>query len=154
MVEGKVQNSSPVEVGQVVECTVEQVMPYGAFVRLPSGQKGMIHISELSYKYVKQVEDVIKANEKISAKIIKIDEKGRIDLSLKQMEAPPSRPSRPPRSPRPPRGGSSRESESSGPETFEKKLSSFLKLSETKIADLNNRANNARSGKKRSKKSK
>jgi S1 RNA binding domain protein len=102
---------------------------------------------------VKQVEDVIKANEKISAKIIKIDEKGRIDLSLKQMEAPPSRPSRPSRPPRNSRS-SSRENESSGPETFEKKLSSFLKLSETKIADLNNRANNARSGKKRSKKSK
>lgn len=150
MLEEKVQNNLPVQVGEVVECTVEQVMPYGAFVRLASGQKGMIHISELSYKYVKKVEDVINANEKISAKIIKVDEKGRIDLSLKQMEAPPAKPSRPARPPRGPRKGQ----ESSGPETFEKKLSSFMKVSEMKIADLNSRANNSRSGKKRPKKAK
>ncbi len=148
MLEEKVQNNLPVEVGEVVECTVEQVMPYGAFVRLASGQKGMIHISELSYKYVKKVEDVINANEKISAKIIKVDEKGRIDLSIKQMEAPPSRSTRPSRAPR------SKEPVSSGPETFEKRLSSFMKVSEMKIADINNRANNARSGKKRPKKPK
>lgn len=147
MLEEKVQNNLPVEVGEVVECTVEQVMPYGAFVRLASGQKGMIHISELSYKYVKKVEDVINANEKISAKIIKVDEKGRIDLSIKQMEEPPSKSTRPPRAPR-------KEPVSSGPESFEKKLSSFMKVSEMKIADINNRANNARSGKKRPKKPK
>lgn len=148
MVEGKVQKPSPVQVGEVVECTVEQVMPYGAFVRLSSGQKGMIHISELSYKYVKKVEDVIQASQKISAKIIKVDEKGRIDLSLKQMEEPPSRPQKYSRSP------SNKEHDDSNVDSFEKKLSSFMKISETKIADLNNWANNARSGKKRSKRSK
>ena len=43
-----------VNTGDIVECTVEQIMPYGAFVKITkSGKKGMIHISEISYSFVK-----------------------------------------------------------------------------------------------------
>ena len=91
--ERKTENS-PVAPGEVVMCTVEQIMPYGAFVRLKTGQRAMIHISELSHSFVKKVEDILALNQEVQAKIIKIDEKGRIDLSLKKMEAP--RPARRP----------------------------------------------------------
>lgn len=93
-----VVTSAGVEVGEIVECTVEQIMPYGAFVRIAkTGRKGMIHISELSYSFVKDINTVLKISDVVKAKVIKIDEKGRIDLSLKQTQEPPERPSRPPR---------------------------------------------------------
>ena len=79
------------EVGEIVECTVEQIMPYGAFVRIAkTGRKGMIHISELSYNFVKDINEILKISDKINAKIIRIDERGRIDLSLKQTTEPPA----------------------------------------------------------------
>ncbi|MBR1657048.1 MAG: S1 RNA-binding domain-containing protein [Synergistaceae bacterium] len=167
--------SAGVEVGEIVECTVEQIMPYGAFVRITkTGRKGMIHISELSYSFVKDINAVLKVSDKIQAKVIRIDEKGRIDLSLKQTQEPPAQPSRPPRrimqsqdtNGRPPREYRSVTRENRAPretrdfhemqnayreanpeeaDSFEKKMASFLKTSEAKITDLNTR-NSARSG--------
>ena len=79
------------EVGEIVECTVEQIMPYGAFVRIAkTGRKGMIHISEISYSFVKDINEVLKISDKINAKVIRLDERGRIDLSLKQTTEPPA----------------------------------------------------------------
>lgn len=83
--------SAGLNTGDVVECIVEQIMPYGAFVKISdNGRKGMIHISELSYAFVKDINEVLKVQDKIKAKIIKIDERGRIDLSLKQTMEPPA----------------------------------------------------------------
>ena len=81
-----------VSVGETVSGTVEHIAPYGAFVRLESGQKAMVHISELSHNYVKKVEDVLEQGQKVTAKVIKIDDKGRIDLSIKAMQVREVRP--------------------------------------------------------------
>ncbi len=90
--------SAGVEVGEIVECVVEQIMPYGAFVKInKTGRKGMIHISELSYSFVKDINAVLKIGDQIQAKVIRIDERGRIDLSLKQTQEPPVQQPRPPR---------------------------------------------------------
>lgn len=87
-----------VEVGEILDCAVEQIMPYGAFVKISKlGRKGMIHISELSYSFVKDINAFLKTGDQIQAKVIRIDEKGRIDLSLKQTQEPPAPQSRPPR---------------------------------------------------------
>ena len=163
--------SAGVEAGEIVECTVEQIMPYGAFVRITkTGRKGMIHISELSYSFVKDINTVLKVSDKLQAKVIRIDEKGRIDLSLKQTQEPPEKPSRPPRrtaqpadtNGRPPKDyrtvtretrardfrqmqAEYREANPDEADSFEKKMASFLKASEAKITDLNTR-NSARSG--------
>ena len=122
----------PVKVGDVVKGTVEHIAAYGAFVRLGTGQKAMIHISELSQSFVKKVEDVLAVGQEVQAQVIKIDEKNRIDLSIKVLQAKESRPPR------------KREDD------FEKKLSLFLKSSEEKIADLNNKLKDPRGNKKRS----
>ena len=91
-------NPTDLSVGEIVDCAVEQIMPYGAFVRIAkTGRKGMIHISELSYSFVKNITDVLNIGDKIQAKVIRIDEKGRVDLSLKQTQEPPQRESRPAR---------------------------------------------------------
>ena len=100
MGEANTHENLPVELsaGEIVDCTVEQIMPYGAFVRIAkNGRKGMIHISELSYSFVKNITDVLNLQDKIQAKVIRIDERGRIDLSLKQTQEPPQRQPRPAR---------------------------------------------------------
>ena len=134
MAEEKKAETSSVRVGDLVDCTVEQIMAYGAFVRLSTGQKGMVHISELSFNFVKKVEDVLTLQQNVKARVIKIDEKGRIDLSLKKAEERPII-----------QVPIAKEDKDS----FEKKMASFLKLSESKIADLNSKMNSPRSGKKR-----
>lgn len=160
--------------GEITECTVEQIMPYGAFVRImKNGKKGMIHISEMSYSFVKNIGDILKINDKIQAKIIRIDDRGRIDLSLKQMQDPPqvqprplkreSRPERSERPSRPPREFHEardyheiREAMKLPPvgsnESFEQKMSAFLKTSEAKITDLNSRNSSRVSSRSRSSK--
>lgn len=120
-------------VGDVLSGTVEHITPYGAFVRLENGQKAMIHISELSHNYVKKVEDVLTLSQQVTAKVIKIDDKGRIDLSIKALQVREQKPVR-------------RE------EDLEKKISSFMKMSEEKFADLNSRNKDQRSRRRTGKK--
>ena len=68
------------EVGAVVEATVEKVMDYGAFVRLDSGETGMVHISEIDKNYVKDIRDHVRENYKVTVKVIGQKEDGKIDL--------------------------------------------------------------------------
>lgn len=118
--------------GDIVTGIVEQIMPYGAFVRLQNGQKAMIHISQLSHKFIKSVDSVLQPQQEVRAAVIKIDERGRIDLSLKALEEPPA-----PTSQRFSRNASSGSREgTSSPADFEKKLSSFMKLSDEKNSQL------------------
>ena len=135
MVEEKKVETSSARVGDLLDCVVEQIMPYGAFVRLSTGQKGMVHISELSFNFVKKVEDVLTLQQNIKARVIKIDEKGRIDLSLKKAEE---------------RSIIQVPVTKEASDNFEKKMASFLKLSESKIADLNSKMNSPKPGKKKS----
>lgn len=69
-------------VGETYEGTVVNIIPIGAFVQLRHGVDGMIHISKLSDKRVEKVEDVVKLGDRVKVNVIKIDEKGRIDLKL------------------------------------------------------------------------
>lgn len=69
-----------VEVGDVYDAKVVRIMNFGAFVDLGGGKEGMVHISKLSNKRVEKVEDVVKIGDEIEVEVIKIDEKGRIDL--------------------------------------------------------------------------
>lgn len=68
------------EVGDVYDGKVVRIMNFGAFVELGGGKEGMVHISKLSNKRVEKVEDVVKIGDTIEVEVIKIDEKGRIDL--------------------------------------------------------------------------
>ncbi len=75
------------KVGATVEGTVESIMPYGAFIRLADGVSGLVHISQLSDKRVKAVEDVLAVGDAVTAKIINT-EKGKISLSIKALLVP------------------------------------------------------------------
>ncbi len=71
-----------VEVGQVFTGKVERIMQFGAFVQLAPNKDGMIHISKLSKERVEKVEDVVNIGDTVKVEVIKIDDKGRIDLKL------------------------------------------------------------------------
>ena len=70
------------EVGKQYEGCVVRILPFGAFIETIGGKEGMIHISKLSSKRVEKVEDVVKIGDKVVAEVIKIDDKGRVDMKL------------------------------------------------------------------------
>ena len=70
------------EIGERYTGTVVRIMQFGAFVEISSSCDGMIHISKLSTKRVERVEDVVKIGDKVEVEVIKVDEKGRVDLKL------------------------------------------------------------------------
>ena len=74
----------PVTVGKVVEGTVTGITNFGAFVQLPEGKSGLVHISEISDDYVEKVADYLKKDQKVKVKILSISEDGKISLSIRQ----------------------------------------------------------------------
>ena len=72
-----------VEVGKIYEAKVMRIEKYGAFVELWPGTEGLVHISKLSKERVETVESVVSLGDIIMVKCIKIDDKGRVDLSRK-----------------------------------------------------------------------
>ncbi|MBS2033109.1 MAG: polyribonucleotide nucleotidyltransferase [Deltaproteobacteria bacterium] len=89
------------EVGRIYLGTVRKITDFGAFVELFPGTDGLVHISELSDKRVKSVEDVVKEGEEVLVKVISVDRAGKIRLSRKEALAekngqPAAAPSAPP----------------------------------------------------------
>lgn len=74
-----------VEVGSTVEGKVVSIMPFGAFVSLPDGKTGLVHISEIAPDYVKNVSDHLTENQTVRVKVVSIDPKGKISLSIKRV---------------------------------------------------------------------
>ncbi|MDR3021262.1 MAG: polyribonucleotide nucleotidyltransferase [Clostridiales bacterium] len=73
-----------IEVGKVYDAEVVRVIEIGAFVTIAPGKDGMIHISKLSNKRVEKVTDVVNVGDRVVVEVIKIDDRGRIDLKLKK----------------------------------------------------------------------
>ena len=77
------------EKGQIVEGKVTGIMNYGAFVDLGDNTSGMVHISEVAPVFVKEIKDHLTVGQTVKVKILDIDEKGKISLSIKQAEPRP-----------------------------------------------------------------
>jgi uncharacterized protein len=93
-----------VKEGMVLAGVVTNVTQFGAFVDVGVHQDGLVHVSELAHRFVKDPAEVVKVGERVRVKVIKLDlERRRIGLSIKQTSAPPAR-TEPPRS-GPPQGG-------------------------------------------------
>ena len=76
-----------IEVGQVMTGKVVRIMNFGAFVELAPNKDGMVHISKLAKKRVEKVEDVVNIGDEVTVKVIEIDKMGRVNLSIKDVEA-------------------------------------------------------------------
>ncbi len=74
-----------IEVGEVFTGKVTRIMNIGAFVEMPNGREGLVHISKLDTKRVENVEDVVSIGDEIEVKVVEIDKQGRINLSRKAL---------------------------------------------------------------------
>ncbi len=72
------------EVGTIVEGVVTGLTNFGAFVSLPDNRSGMVHISEVSTDYVKDIKDHLSEKQQVKVKIIAISEDGKISLSIRR----------------------------------------------------------------------
>jgi polyribonucleotide nucleotidyltransferase len=72
------------EIGKIYLGKIKRIMNFGAFCEFLPGQEGLIHVSELAHKFVKNVEDEVKIGDEVMVKVIEIDEQGRVNLSRKQ----------------------------------------------------------------------
>ena len=75
-----------IEVGMVLNVKVTGITSFGAFVELPEGKSGLIHISEIASAFVEDVNQHLKKGQVVSAKVIGVDN-GKISLSIKQLES-------------------------------------------------------------------
>src|ERR1039458_7519268 len=72
------------EVGKIyVDKPVVSVMDFGAFVQIMPGRDGLVHISELSENRVEKTSDVVKEGDKVTVKLVAIDDRGRLQLSMR-----------------------------------------------------------------------
>lgn len=119
-------------VGEVHEGVVTGITKFGAFVELPGGVTGLIHISEVADTYVKDVNDFLKEKQQVKVKVINIGDDGKIGLSIKQLIAPKNKPNR---------------NRSRGREiSFEDKMAKFLKESDERQQDLRRNTESKRGG--------
>lgn len=135
-----------IDIGSTVEGTVVKLTEYGAIVRLQGGKTGLIHISEVADTYVRDVKDFFKERDRVRVRVLGVNDKGRYELSTKQVEQPVVQPPMPreKRKPsvRPP------EAIDLGPDTagdfgnfqqadsFEELLSRFMKDSQERLLDI------------------
>jgi S1 RNA binding domain protein len=68
----------------VVQGRIAEIRNFGAFVWLQNGKKGLVHISEISDNYVKDIHSAVKPNQKVKVKVLSVQDDGRIELSIKQ----------------------------------------------------------------------
>ena len=149
-------------VGSILEGKVTGITKFGAFVSLPEGRSGLVHISEIAYSYVNEVSDHLQEGQEVKVKVIGIDESNRINLSLKKVTEPHARPAggqgqgqgRPrqqggfaprqqggyaPRqggAPRQQSGYAPRPAASKEPLDFEDRLKQFMQSSDSKLSEL------------------
>ena len=82
------QITAEIEVGQVYEGTVQRILDFGAIVSLLPGKDGLLHISQIARERVNQVSDYLKEGQVVRVKVIGVDEKGRVRLSMKALLKP------------------------------------------------------------------
>ena len=139
-------------VGAVLEGKATGITGFGAFVSLPEGKSGMVHISEVANSFVSDIKEFIKEGDTVRVKVIGIDDAGRINLSIKRAQENPAQREQQaaPRSggferraPRPRQGQfqGGRPQQGKQPRdpaslTFEDKLKMFMADSESRMADI------------------
>ncbi|MBR0039852.1 MAG: S1 RNA-binding domain-containing protein [Oscillospiraceae bacterium] len=146
------------EIGSVVEGKVTSIAKFGAFVQLPDGKSGLVHISEIANAFVSDVNEFVQVGQSVKVRVLNISADGKINLSIKRAEETQERaPARPSRASH--RTESERPHENSAPingevaprsenQEFEDKLKKFMQESEGRIADNRLYADRPRRGRK------
>lgn len=128
------------EIGAIVEGKVTGLTAFGAFVSLPEGKSGMVHISEVSNSFVKDIKDFLKEGQDVKVKVVNITDEGKISLSIKKAEDTPREYApKPKRNDRPRNNnvwqGQPRQQNDSAM-SFEDMMARFKQVSDEKMTDL------------------
>lgn len=129
----------PIEEGKVVEGVVASITSFGAFVQLPEGKTGLVHISEIADTYVKDIKNYINEKDKVKVKILSVDNAGKINLSIKQAQERK-------KNTRPLEIDWNNESKKNQVDSFEDRMAKFLKDSDEKLQQLKKSTDSKRSG--------
>ena len=142
-------------VGSIVTGKVTTITKFGAFVALPEGKSGLVHISEVANSFVNDVHDFLTEGQEVQVKVLSVTPEGRINLSIKQTQPQPQRSfSRVPH-----RGGvrpaqrpsAAQPAQPATEPTFEDKLKQFMSVSDSKQSELNRYMSGKRGGGRRRK---
>lgn len=123
-----------IEVGAVIEGKITGITKFGAFVELPGGKTGMVHISEVAPTYVKEIRDYVTENQTVKVKVLTISDDGKVSLSIKkaiEFTAPKQRSKSPGRP-----GGFEWKVNRNESSNFEDMMSKFKQTSDEKMLDL------------------
>lgn len=128
-----------IEVGSKLQGKVTGITNFGAFVELPEGSTGLVHISEVADNYVKDINEHLKVGDQVEVKVINVEKDGKIGLSIKKAKE---------REPQRPRNkGNDRSKDNFRPrENFEQKMNRFLKDSEDRLSSLKRHTESKRGG--------
>lgn len=126
------------EVGSILEGKITGITKFGAFVSLPGGKSGLVHISEIANSYVSEVSEHVQVGQTVKVRVLSVNEAGKINLSIKKaVEQPPvetkrSFTPRPAPTPAPQRVAAEPPSSN---QDFEDRLKKFMQESDSRIAD-------------------
>lgn len=127
------------EVGALVEGKVTGITKFGAFVSLPEGKSGLVHISEIANSYVSDVNEHLSVGQAVKVLVLNISPEGKINLSIKRAEAASaprgSYERRAPERREAPRPAAPQPEQSSADKSFEDRLKKFMQESDSRIAD-------------------
>lgn len=161
------------EVGSILTGKVTGITKFGAFVQIAPGKSGLVHISEVANTFVSDVHDFLTEGQEVQVKLIRVDENGRLNLSVKQALPKEERPAHPaaqkrentPLTPAPREPARSAVSAhprrldpsemngeplaDSGNAAFEDKLKKFMQDSDSKMSGIKIYAENKRSNRRR-----
>ena len=134
-------------VGSIVTGRVTGITKFGAFVALEGGKSGLVHISEVSGSFVNDIHDFLTEGQEVQVKILSVSPEGKINLSIKQTQAPAAHRPRPVRPARPIPAAAP--AEPAAEPTFEDKLKQFLSVSDSKQSEFNRHMAGKRGGRRR-----
>lgn len=147
---GEQRPNAHIVIGTTVEGVVVKLADYGALVRLQGGFIGLVHISEVAEDYVRDVRDYFKENDRICVKVLKINDKGRYELSAKQADptavVKTTKPIATKIQPLDINAYFDDGKHSDAPATFEDRISRFMKESEERLIDLKRSVESKRGG--------
>lgn len=124
-----------IEVGSKLQGKVTGITHFGAFVELPGGSTGLVHISEVADNYVKDINEHLKVGEEVLVKVLNVEKDGKIGLSIRKAKDQP-----------PARARHSRSNDFRPKESFEQKMNKFLKESEDRLSSLKRHTESKRGG--------
>ena len=123
-----------IEVGSKLQGKVTGITNFGAFVELPDGKTGLVHISEVADNYVKDINEHLSQGDQVEVKVINVGDDGKIGLSIKKAKENYGR--RPQQKPKPRKPV----------ESFEQKMNRFIKDSDERLASLKKHTESKRGG--------